>query len=510
MRRLPLLFTAMSLLHLYGVLCYVAYGVGVNFPCAIEYWDMNLLLPLGIALFQVANSQFLHIARQQEKYLNFDSLDKMVQRRSAPAFQVSSGNLWQRIGRTLNNRDRIIRMVVCVVLAMGMQIALSLFIFLVSEKFHKGFGLFADDFLGTNSATRLNCARGWEWWLSILWQVFWSWIYAPYILWRSKDIKDTYGWRVQTIRCCISGLPASPLWLCALYLDAFEPVNAFWIPPQWFVLSITLFEAFALIIPCYHIYRQHSSQADILGAVAGRDTHLKPATSDCDFITAFNNSSTPTLEGSEEFILAATSRQTSRSTSLRKNMMYTMSAMEHALKYDAARLQQFAALKDFSGENISFLTHLSTWHRRWRRQEGGKVSAEHNSRRQFNGAIRLYATFVAVEHAEFPINISSRALKALDEIFAGPTKYLLNDTRSESTYNSATPFNLENEKTDTRIDVEAVMPRSSNDSSLPDDTWYSGEIPPGFDQNVFVEAENEIKYLVLTNTWPKFVNAGYQ
>lgn len=185
-----------------------------------------------------------------------------------------------------------------------------------------------------------------------------------------------------------------------------------------------------------------------------------------------------------------------------------MSAMEHALKYDAARLQQFAALKDFSGENISFLTHISTWRRRWRRQEAGKVSAEHNSRRQFNGAIRLYAAFVVAEHAEFPINISSRALKALDEIFAGPTKYLLNDTRSESTYNSATPFDLENEKTDTRIDVEAVMPRSSNDSSLPDDTWYSGEIPPGFDQNVFVEAENEIKYLVLTNTWAKFVNAA--
>ena len=34
---------------------------------------------------------------------------------------------------------------------------------------------------------------------------------------------------------------------------------------------------------------------------------------------------------------------------------------------------------------------------------------------------------------------------------------------------------------------------------------YWGEIPDEFDETVFDDAEKSIKYLVLTNTWPKFV-----
>lgn len=34
---------------------------------------------------------------------------------------------------------------------------------------------------------------------------------------------------------------------------------------------------------------------------------------------------------------------------------------------------------------------------------------------------------------------------------------------------------------------------------------YDGDIPSGFDRSVFDDAERSIKYLVLTNTWPKFV-----
>lgn len=68
-------------------------------------------------------------------------------------------------------------------------------------------------------------------WLSIVWQFFWAWLYAPYVLWKTRDVKDTHGWRIQTILCCIAGLPCSPLWLCGLYLPQFAPVNAVLIPP---------------------------------------------------------------------------------------------------------------------------------------------------------------------------------------------------------------------------------------------------------------------------------------
>jgi hypothetical protein len=35
------------------------------------------------------------------------------------------------------------------------------------------------------------------------------------------------------------------------------------------------------------------------------------------------------------------------------------------------------------------------------------------------------------------------------------------------------------------------------------------QIPESFSAEMFEEAEQEIKYLVFTNTWPKFVGARY-
>jgi hypothetical protein len=34
---------------------------------------------------------------------------------------------------------------------------------------------------------------------------------------------------------------------------------------------------------------------------------------------------------------------------------------------------------------------------------------------------------------------------------------------------------------------------------------YWGDIPADFDSSIFDAAEASIKYLVLTNTWPKFI-----
>lgn len=184
-----------------------------------------------------------------------------------------------------------------------------------------------------------------------------------------------------------------------------------------------------------------------------------------------------------------------------------MTALEHALKWNASPLQKFAALKDFSGENIAFLTHLAHWRKRWPKVGLNTLTLD-QLRAQYNLAIRLYAAFVSVEHAEFPVNISSRTLKHLDDMFAGPAELLFGDTRSQSTFNSATPFDDVEDQKSPKVAVLDV-PQTSNDSCCPDDSWYWGDIPATFGPNVFDEAENEIKYLVLTNTWPKFVNAGY-
>lgn len=229
----------------------------------------------------------------------------------------------------------------------------------------------------------------------------------------------------------------------------------------------------------------------------------------------------------------ASSGKTLRTIDSRKSHMFTMVALEHALKWNAEPLQKFAALKDFSGENISFLSHVHKWKRGWGQLERQKHSFQLPSengakesdtiREQFNHAIRLYVTFVSLEYAEFPINISSKQLKLLDDLFAEAADYLYGDEDSalmrQQSRNTATPFNVnpprtpKDEEAGNKSPEVFPKPRSGSESgestNTQDGVWYWGHIPEIFNIDTFAAAESEIKYLVLTNTWPKFVNAGY-
>ena len=101
---------------------------------------------------------------------------------------------------------------------------LTFFVYFGSEMFHPSYGIFNVKVPGTEQQRQQLCVEGWEWsvilpqlpvtlrrclhrhrWLSIVWQFFWAWIYAPYMLWKTRNIHDTHGWRVQTICCCIAG-----------------------------------------------------------------------------------------------------------------------------------------------------------------------------------------------------------------------------------------------------------------------------------------------------------------
>lgn len=81
---------------------------------------------------------------------------------------------------------------------------LTIFMFLISRKFHDSFGIAGTEVTGNNMERKAEQGRGWEWWPSIFWQMFWAWVFAPYILFRARKLRDTQGWRFQTIACCIS------------------------------------------------------------------------------------------------------------------------------------------------------------------------------------------------------------------------------------------------------------------------------------------------------------------
>lgn len=67
-RGLGFSLSAVACLHVYWMAVQFAYIV-LPFPKQAEYWIMGIYLPFGIALFHAANSRFLHVAREQRKFL---------------------------------------------------------------------------------------------------------------------------------------------------------------------------------------------------------------------------------------------------------------------------------------------------------------------------------------------------------------------------------------------------------------------------------------------------------
>jgi hypothetical protein len=58
---------------------------------------------------------------------------------------------------------------------------------------------------------QVKCRKTLEWIPSAFWQLFWTWVYGPYELYRIRNIRDAHRWRLQTILCIISGYVSSPL-----------------------------------------------------------------------------------------------------------------------------------------------------------------------------------------------------------------------------------------------------------------------------------------------------------
>lgn len=164
-----------------------------------------------------------------------------------------------------------------------------------------------------------------------------------------------------------------------------------------------------------------------------------------------------------------------------------MDALEHVLKRGSAQLQEFAATSDFSGENIAFLGAVRTWKDTW-----SSALDESQIPNAFNQALRIYMTFISIQDADFPLNISSQSLDALKTVFEAPTRLIFGEKR----VNSISPF----------VDDNSTPPLGHITDEMSSIPTYTGKVPPNFNIAVFDDIEDHIKWLVLTNTWPKFIN----
>ncbi|KAJ5181993.1 hypothetical protein N7449_012140 [Penicillium cf. viridicatum] len=477
-RNLRLVLSAVSCLHVFWILCMVSYSMGGKYPCAAEYWIMNIYFPLGIALFQANSMQLLNVFGVQEKLL------LTAQQPYRPHFidPTESSSRYLARWRQLN---LVQRTELGIAVGISVQLLVSLSIFLASRKFH-GFGTFSEH------VSAAECRRGPEWIPSILWQLLWSWVCAPYVLWRIRNIHDIHHWRLQITCCLIAALPGSPMWFAALYstTDTWAVINRYWVPALWFAPGIMAMEAVTIFFPCYELVVSRAQRDHFLGE-----------------LQAWNEKKITSGEGSG----SAPSRTQSEVSRVPEG--YSRGALERCLEENSSALLRFAAAKEFSGENILFLNYVRDWKAAWAKIGESSPEYDWNGDSQYHRlyffkiALEIYALCVDMNLAEFPINIESRIYSDLVEMFGEACTY-------RNLPESYITMAMHRKKLSTVITVEEdtqalcldAYPHEEQgimhiESRVPN----SVVVPTDFTADAFDEAEKSIKNLVFTNTWPKFI-----
>ncbi len=260
-----------------------------------------------------------------------------------------------------------------------------------------------------------------------------------------------------------------------------------------------MFEVFTIFVPCWQVLRHRRLLK------RATDSNAKWETTS-QIITL----RTSVTLGSKAFSLAEQGHAIDILDVGLGDRLLTMDAFNHVLNENPGPLQEFSALRDFSGENIAFLTRTARWKSSWPENPD-----EDQLRTAFTWALEIYTDFIGPRDAEFPLNLSSHDLKRLEAIFEGPARLVCGEAR----VNTATPF-------DAVLPLNTLQKASDGASSSSQEQGsesgridlgevagriqYTGEISEDFDPAVFDSAEEHVKYLALTNTWPKFVREMQQ
>jgi hypothetical protein len=311
------------------------------------------------------------------------------------------------------------------------------------------------------------------------------------------------------------------MWLVALYVPGMAPTTKRFVAPLWFAPSIILMQGFVIFGPCYQVFKNRRLESDTRQIIAAWEHKKK-------YGSTFSDSSTK-----------VGSSRSRKSVASQNAELYTLGSLEKALQLNPKPLLLFAALKDFSGENISFLTHISEWKSNWtvpspskanflKKVEINRQIDDKLRRQQFNVGVHIYASFVSLKYSDFPINISSPHLKELDTVFAESAAKINKSAADDAATNfmdfGAPPTDVENYP----LSKSSILVTSTVAGALgdcPERTHYSQveslrlgmperlpadiSVPSKFGPGTFDHAEASILELVLTNTWPKYVNAGY-
>ncbi|KAI9773048.1 MAG: hypothetical protein M1840_008168 [Geoglossum simile] len=468
MRNVRLTIAAVLTIHIYLSLVFLVYPLNGSFPCNAEYWIMGIYLPFGIALFQAQNLQLLSLSSMQKKLMLHPQTRPAGRR--LPRGIAELRKWWVQV-------NLMTRLFALIGVGMVVQAIAAFIIFMVSRKFHT-FGVVSHDRGPT------KCRTGWEWLPSILWQFLWAWGIGPFVLFKIRHIKDIHMWRLQTSLCIISGLPGSPLWMASVYSPAFASVGKYWPPAVWFAPGLMMMESVSIFFPLIEVYQAKKFRASTEAAIDEWEKKRQGLT---------------TADSSGRTIAISHTSSTTR----KKPDMYSMQALEKCLATDPTELLRWAAMKEFTGENIVFLTQVRDWKAGWLRlAKKGNLTPEARSQ-LYNEGADIFAQTVSLQTSPFPVNLESKAYFDLEAMFGRRT-----GTSSSNDSDIITPFAhafASDSQSFTTVSQHQTK-SNSQEYIVPMSAWEQ-QVPDGFDEHVFDAAEKSVRYMVFTNTWAKFCDS---
>lgn len=180
----------------------------------------------------------------------------------------------------------------------------------------------------------------------------------------------------------------------------------------------------------------------------------------------------------------------------------SMQALEFSIENSIEPLIAWAASREFTAENTIFLREVRNFKKKWCLL---KIVTTAQRRQMFNDASLIYFTLVNPFTAETPINIEYKIFKTLQNMFSEVEfdPYMPRSSTPDALKSPGLRENVVCPWEDT-----LSRPASLESNRTTSSTASTRSIVPSeFSEEVFDAAFESIKYLVFTNTWPRYVDA---
>lgn len=465
-RNVKAVFATVSLLHVYLVLVLLVYAWNGLFPCQVEFWIMSLFLPFGMALFQACNAKVLNTYESQRRMTrNFLEGSRKKNTSYTPRGLYHA---WMEL-------DAAGQVYCWTLVGLVLSVVPSFILFIGSRRFHKSFGFFGVPIDGSAKGYR-ECRRGGEWIPSILIQLFWTVLVGPWLLWKIRTIKDIHSWALQTRIAIIAGLPGTPLWILFTYstTSTIANINSHFPPAGWFLPSLIVCQQVLILIPLRDSSKSHA-----------QPRHRGTSTSE-----------TASLRSTQS---AASTKSSTVVYAKELKSKASMQALEFSIEHSIEPLIAWAAAREFTAENTIFLREVRNFKKKW---SSVKDMTTPQRCQMFNEASLIYFTLVNPVTAETPINIEYKIFKSLQNTFVS-LEFDPYMPRTQSP-DIKPPVARENVVCPWEDTLHRPASIDSNQTSSSSSSARL-TVPNEFTDRVFDAAFDSIKYLVFTNTWPRYV-----